>query len=82
MTAPWVVYPQNRYEFHSVEKPKHALGSEDASSTKVLSPIEKLAKRYESEGMRRTVSAVVLVHVHSHPHVLLLVDNVTKEYKL
>jgi cleavage and polyadenylation specificity factor subunit 5 len=27
---------------------------------------------FESEGLRRTVDAVLLAHVHNHPHVLLL----------
>jgi cleavage and polyadenylation specificity factor subunit 5 len=29
-------------------------------------------EKYESEGMRRTVEGVLLVHQHNHPHVLLL----------
>lgn len=29
-------------------------------------------RRYETEGVRRTVDAILLVGEHSHPHVLLL----------
>merc|ERR1740129_961852 len=29
-------------------------------------------RKYESEGMRRTVRGVLLVHVHGHPHILAL----------
>jgi cleavage and polyadenylation specificity factor subunit 5 len=28
--------------------------------------------KYAEEGMRRTVEGVLLVHLHNHPHVLLL----------
>jgi hypothetical protein len=29
-------------------------------------------RRYDAEGVRRTVDAIILVAEHSHPHVLLL----------
>lgn len=31
-----------------------------------------LLSRYSKEGIRRSVEAVILVHDHNHPHVLLL----------
>mmetsp|Transcript_50234 Transcript_50234/g.92810 ORF Transcript_50234/g.92810 Transcript_50234/m.92810 type:complete len:203 (+) Transcript_50234:115-723(+) len=34
--------------------------------------IVRRKKKYEREGMRRTVQAVLLVHMHGHPHVLAL----------
>eukprot|EP00906_Rhabdomonas_costata_P017530 RCo025312 len=34
--------------------------------------LQRLKDKYEMEGMRRSVDAVLLVHQHSHPHVLLL----------
>lgn len=33
---------------------------------------EEVKKRYESEGMARKTRAVILVHLHNHPHLLLL----------
>eukprot|EP01047_Picozoa_sp_COSAG01_P038163 COSAG01_NODE_3081_length_6620_cov_26.409230_1_plen_210_part_00 len=33
---------------------------------------QDIAKRYEAQGMARKVRAVILVHLHNHPHVLLL----------
>eukprot|EP01101_Sappina_pedata_P000169 TRINITY_DN10174_c0_g1_i1.p1 TRINITY_DN10174_c0_g1~~TRINITY_DN10174_c0_g1_i1.p1 ORF type:complete len:231 (+),score=37.96 TRINITY_DN10174_c0_g1_i1:156-848(+) len=41
----------------------------------------KMVKKYEIEGMRRSVEAVLVVHLHSHPHVLLL-QNSNKFYQL
>ena len=34
--------------------------------------IAKCVYRYRREGIRRSVEAVILVHDHNHPHVLLL----------
>mmetsp|Transcript_25868 Transcript_25868/g.49165 ORF Transcript_25868/g.49165 Transcript_25868/m.49165 type:complete len:203 (-) Transcript_25868:270-878(-) len=31
-----------------------------------------LKDKYEAEGMRRSVEAIVLVHEHNHPHILML----------
>jgi cleavage and polyadenylation specificity factor subunit 5 len=33
---------------------------------------ERMRHKYETQGTRRTVAAAMVVHVHSHPHVLLL----------
>ena len=35
-------------------------------------PVGLLLTRYSREGIRRSVEAVILVHNHNHPHVLLL----------
>lgn len=35
-------------------------------------PLPLPLRRYEREGMRRSVEAVILVHEHNHPHILLL----------
>lgn len=40
-----------------------------------MAPLARLARleaKYESEGLRRTVEGVLLIHEHGHPHVLLL----------
>jgi cleavage and polyadenylation specificity factor subunit 5 len=34
--------------------------------------IQRLKDRYQKEGMRRSVDAVLVVHQHGHPHVLLI----------
>jgi len=34
--------------------------------------LQRMKENYEKEGMRRSVDAVLLVHLHNHPHVLLL----------
>ena len=47
---------------------KHLLGSIVASDHDSVQPL----CRYAAEGMRRTVEAVLLVHEHRHPSVLLL----------
>jgi hypothetical protein len=40
--------------------------------TSVPARLQRMKEKYEKEGMRRTVEAVLLVHQHNHPHVLLL----------
>ena len=37
-----------------------------------LGDCRALLDRYKREGIRRSVEAVILVHDHNHPHVLLL----------
>ena len=39
---------------------------------KVGSDLERLEGKFIISGQRRSIKAVVLVHNHSHPHVLLL----------
>jgi len=34
--------------------------------------LDRLRLKFDVQGLRRTVGAVLLVHMHSHPHVLLL----------
>ncbi len=34
--------------------------------------LQRLQNNYEDLGMRRTVEAVLVVHEHGHPHVLML----------
>ena len=34
--------------------------------------MQRLANEFETWGMRRTVEAVLLVHVHRHPHILVI----------
>lgn len=40
--------------------------------TSVAARMARQKEKYEQEGMRRTVEAVLLVHQHNHPHILLL----------
>lgn len=38
----------------------------------VAARLKRLENDYERDGMRRTVEAVLVVHQHNHPHVLML----------
>lgn len=38
----------------------------------IAARLERMKLKYAEEGMRRTVEGVLLVHLHNHPHVLLL----------
>mmetsp|Transcript_55214 Transcript_55214/g.103508 ORF Transcript_55214/g.103508 Transcript_55214/m.103508 type:complete len:199 (-) Transcript_55214:16-612(-) len=58
----WPLFPQAGYDTQTA-KPK---------KSKDEPLILRRKRKYESEGMRRTVRAVLLVHVNSHPHVLAL----------
>ncbi|KAI9189662.1 hypothetical protein H9P43_001095 [Blastocladiella emersonii ATCC 22665] len=42
---------------------------EDSS---VPARLERLQRHYETMGMRQTVEAAIVVHIHNHPHVLML----------
>ena len=48
---------------------KDAQPEEDSS---VAARLKRLENDYETQGMRRTVEAVMVVHQHNHPHVLML----------
>ncbi len=48
---------------------KEAQPEEDPS---VAARLQRLQNNYEDLGMRRTVEAVLVVHEHGHPHVLML----------
>lgn len=59
------LYPLTNYTF----------GTKDAQSEKdhsVQARFQRMREEYEKVGMRRSVEAVLLVHEHSLPHVLLL----------
>eukprot|EP00286_Rhodomonas_abbreviata_P022133 CAMPEP_0181317326 /NCGR_PEP_ID=MMETSP1101-20121128/16409_1 /TAXON_ID=46948 /ORGANISM="Rhodomonas abbreviata, Strain Caron Lab Isolate" /LENGTH=205 /DNA_ID=CAMNT_0023424713 /DNA_START=21 /DNA_END=638 /DNA_ORIENTATION=+ len=59
------VYPLDSYKIGQKDERKE----KDSSVPARMSRMESL---YESEGLRRTVEGVLLVHQHKHPHVLLL----------
>eukprot|EP00300_Choanocystis_sp_HF-7_P008799 c1611_g1_i1.p1 GENE.c1611_g1_i1~~c1611_g1_i1.p1 ORF type:complete len:278 (+),score=53.00 c1611_g1_i1:35-835(+) len=59
------VYAIDEYTFGTKEAPR----KRDLS---VRASLERLEAKVKAQGMRRTVLAVVLVHLHSFPHVLLL----------
>ena len=59
------VYPVSNYTCGS----KASKPDKDAT---VAEAMIRLKDKYEREGMRRTVEAILLVNQHDHPHVLLL----------
>jgi cleavage and polyadenylation specificity factor subunit 5 len=40
--------------------------------TSVKDRLKRMKRMYETEGVRRTVDGILLVHKHGHPHILLL----------
>jgi cleavage and polyadenylation specificity factor subunit 5 len=40
--------------------------------TSVNARLMRMKERFDEEGMRTSVDAVLLVHEHNHPHILLL----------
>jgi len=59
------LYPLANYSFGT----KTAMPEKDAT---VAARFERMRKKYEAEGMRRSVDGVLLVHNHGHPHILLM----------
>ncbi len=54
---------------------KYTFGKKEAQlekDTSVQARLHRMKEKYDKEGMRRTVDAVLLVHQHNHPHILLL----------
>jgi hypothetical protein len=68
-----VVSVQRTINLYNLEK--YTFGKKEAQmekDTSVAARLTRMKDMYEREGMRRTVDAVLLVHQHNHPHVLLL----------
>jgi hypothetical protein len=68
-----VVSVQRTINLYNLEK--YTFGKKEAQmekDTSVAARLLRMKDMYEREGMRRTVDAVLLVHQHNHPHVLLL----------
>ena len=63
------VFPLESYSFleKTVHRPERDLSTE--------AHLTRLQKRYDRKGCVRTVESVLLVHCHSHPHVLLLQED-------
>jgi cleavage and polyadenylation specificity factor subunit 5 len=59
------LYPLSNYTFGT----KDAQMEDDPS---VLARMQRLEKEYNFQGMRRSVEAILLVHEHRHPHILML----------
>jgi cleavage and polyadenylation specificity factor subunit 5 len=59
------LYPLSNYTFGT----KEAQIEDDPS---VLARLQRLEKEYSQQGMRHSVEAVLLVHEHRHPHILML----------
>lgn len=58
-------YPLSNYTFGQ----KAVQPEEDPS---VEARMMRIENEYHTDGMRRTVEAVILTHDHRHPHILLL----------
>ncbi|SPO32324.1 probable CF25 - polyadenylation factor [Ustilago trichophora] len=65
MSQTLTLYPVTAFTFTT----KEAQPEEDPS---VAARLQRLQNNYEDLGMRRTVEAVLVVHEHGHPHVLML----------
>eukprot|EP00668_Euglena_longa_P000413 GGOE01000526.1.p1 GENE.GGOE01000526.1~~GGOE01000526.1.p1 ORF type:complete len:237 (-),score=64.51 GGOE01000526.1:167-856(-) len=53
----------------------YTFGTKDAQPEKESAPLAELQRlkvKYLAQGIRRTVEAVLVVHQHNHPHILLL----------
>ncbi|KAF7291503.1 Cleavage and polyadenylation specificity factor subunit 5 [Mycena kentingensis (nom. inval.)] len=59
------LYPLSNFTFST----KEAQPEEDPS---VSARLQRLQNNYEDWGMRRTVEAILVVHDHGHPHILML----------
>eukprot|EP00899_Mesostigma_viride_P011375 jgi/Mesvir1/20238/Mv13476-RA.1 len=59
------VYPLSNYTFGSKE-------SRREKDSSVAARLARMKENYDKEGIRRSVEGVLLVHVHNHPHVLLI----------
>lgn len=65
MSQTLTLHPVTSFTFTT----KEAQPEEDPS---VAARLQRLQNNYEDFGMRRTVEAVLVVHEHGHPHVLML----------
>ncbi|KAK9828531.1 hypothetical protein WJX72_000619 [[Myrmecia] bisecta] len=59
------VFPVQNYNFGI----KDAKVEKDSS---IAERLQRMQQKYQREGTRRSVDAILLVHEHNHPHVLLL----------
>jgi len=59
------LYPLENYTFGIKE-------AQLEKDTSVPARLARMKEKYEKEGLRRTVEAILLVHQHKHPHILLL----------
>jgi cleavage and polyadenylation specificity factor subunit 5 len=64
IVPPITLYPITNYAFGSKEAGKPKLDG--------IERLKLLEKDYNSKGLITTVEACILVHDHSHPHVLLM----------
>jgi cleavage and polyadenylation specificity factor subunit 5 len=71
------IYRLENYKFDTKE-PQHE------KDKTVPTRLARMKEKYEKEGMRRSVEAVLLVHQHGHPHLLVLQigNNVKGFFKL
>lgn len=59
------LYNINNYTFGTKQRKME-------KDTSVNARLNRMKERFEEEGMRTSVDAVLLVHEHNHPHILLL----------
>eukprot|EP00398_MALV-I-01_sp_L67-1_P000516 gene516-147_t len=69
----WKVFPQQSYHFTETVQPK--IKAEPRY-------LVRLKKKYEKQGMRRTVLGLPLLHVNGHPHVIAMKNTKTGKYEL
>eukprot|EP00743_Colponemidia_sp_Colp-15_P002322 GILK01002517.1.p1 GENE.GILK01002517.1~~GILK01002517.1.p1 ORF type:complete len:237 (-),score=19.07 GILK01002517.1:245-892(-) len=68
------LYPYDNYTFEEKD-------SKQDKDYSVQMRLHRMKDKYEREGMRRHVEAILLVHIHNHPH-MLLIQAGTSFYKL
>uniref|UniRef100_A0A7S1AUS2 Cleavage and polyadenylation specificity factor subunit 5 n=1 Tax=Noctiluca scintillans TaxID=2966 RepID=A0A7S1AUS2_NOCSC len=68
----WPLHPQDSYDSQQAR----------AKPPKSDPELVRRKQKYEREGMRRTVQAVLLVHIQGHPHVLALRNQGTNSFRL
>jgi len=64
---------------------KYTMGIKEAQLEKDSSVPARLARmqsKYEQEGLRRTVEAVLLVHQHNHPHNTIIMSSIGQIFRV
>ena len=69
----WSIYPHTVLAFRP---------SKDWTKKPHESRLTRVRDKYRREGIRRTVSAVLLIHQHGHPHVIFFLHEQTQTYHL
>lgn len=84
------VYDLHNYEF-SIKTPSKGKDPNQAGGAAAclkavtrwqVTRFNRMETKYMQEGLRRSCEGVILVHLHSHPHVLLLSDHNDDNFRL